>query len=261
MVKSLENRKFLKNIISKMFLRRFVNSASVIHVTDEVEFEDLKKYGYKGRIKIIPHGVGILDITSFEPEYDLGFEFDVNKKYILYMSRIHPRKGLLKLVNAFINDEFHRDDVEVLVAGPVEDEVYFNELKEIISLNCMESKFHWLGHVTGHKKINILLISHVFVLPSDFENFGMAIAESLGAGLPVIIGLNNPWGDVEQFGIGKAVDLSTKNIVQAVNLYLDDDLDRLEVSDRCKRYISGKASWSSVSNGILDMYKEVLNDK
>lgn len=128
------------------------------------------------------------------------------KRFLLFLSRIHPKKGVDLLLKAWgaghgAGIEGQREPLHLVIAGPCADETYLNELKALATknpppstlphcpspLNAQSSTIHWPGMLSGDVKWGALAAAEAFVLPSHQENFGIAVVEALACGTPVLI--------------------------------------------------------------------------
>jgi glycosyltransferase involved in cell wall biosynthesis len=109
-----------------------------------------------------------------------------NKKIILFLSRIHPKKGLDLLLHAF-SILYKNNPHYILVIAGTGDISYINFLKKLSDKLGIADKIIWMGMVYGELKWSTFFSSDIFCLPSHQENFGIAIVESLSSGLPVLI--------------------------------------------------------------------------
>jgi len=127
------------------------------------------------------------------------------RRSVLFLGRLHPKKGLDLLIEAFtqLADEFSTFDL--IVAGP--DELGMkSRLEKIAIRRSVKSRIHWTGMLTGDEKVGAFLSSEFFVLPSHQENFGIAVVEALALAVPVLLSKRvNIWREVVSAGAGVAV--------------------------------------------------------
>lgn len=259
--KSIENRKTFKDIISSLFLRKLLNNAAFFHATDATEANDLRLYGYKGPIYTIPHGVcteefdRVIDRNSILKKMGLNF----NLRYILFFSRIHQRKNLDVVIEAMGRMTIHSHCL--LIAGPIDDQAYFNMIIARSKVLGIESKVKYIGMVTGRARAEVFSISDVFVLLSDFENFGMSIAEAMAARKAVLISTNTPWTEIVESGCGRAVDVNVGQVACAL-----EELTSLNLSDIKKKGLYGREyvekgfSWDEIAIQFKCLYSGTIKN-
>jgi glycosyltransferase involved in cell wall biosynthesis len=143
------------------------------------------------------------------------------RKIILFLSRIHPKKGVDLLIAAFARLAPEFPDWDVVIAGP--DQV---GLKEKLQQRCDElgvsSRVFWTGMLTGDAKWGAFRAAEIFVLPSHQENFGVVVAESLAMSKPVVITTKvNIWREIETDGVGVVVDDNVDGVERGVRQMLN----------------------------------------
>jgi len=124
------------------------------------------------------------------------------KRIFLFLSRIHPKKGCDLLIEAFADAARMHQDLHLVIAGP--DKVgWTSKLKELAERLHIAHRVTWTGMLSGDAKWGAFHSAEVFVLPSHQENFGIAVAEALACGVPVLISNKvNIWREIEADGVG-----------------------------------------------------------
>ncbi len=129
-----------------------------------------------------------------------------NRSYLLFLSRIHEKKGCDLLVSAFANIAQHYPDVDLVIAGP--DQVGLKaRLQEQAKAAGIADRIHWPGMLRGDAKWGAFHDAEAFILPSHSENFGIVVAEAMACQTPVLISNKiNIWREVEASGGGFVED-------------------------------------------------------
>jgi glycosyltransferase involved in cell wall biosynthesis len=143
------------------------------------------------------------------------------KRIVLFLSRIHEKKGPDILIEAF-SEVMNRDKaLHLLIIGPGEAR-YVDRLKLFAEkLGCCE-RVTWLDYVYGDIKWGAFFSSEVFCLPSHQENFGIAVAEALACGKPVLISNKiNIFTEIEASGAGFIASDTLEGTVNSLNSWLD----------------------------------------
>jgi glycosyltransferase involved in cell wall biosynthesis len=145
-----------------------------------------------------PNGNPTLQLEEFLDRYPQLRE----KKVVLFMGRIHPKKGCDLLIEAFARVLGQRPEWSLVIAGP--DQVGWQEkLNHSAERLGVASRITWTGMLTGKLKWGALRAAEVFVLPSHQENFGIAVAEALAACVPALISNKvNICREIESEGAG-----------------------------------------------------------
>jgi len=136
---------------------------------------------------------GTAGIPDFDHDYRSEFFAQhpslEGKRNFLFFGRVHPKKGpdlMLKAIGRLKKEGFWDErTMRAVMAGPA-DGGYANSLREIASRADIEESVYWTGMLSGNQKWGVLQMAEAFVLPSHQENFGIAVAEALSAGTPVL---------------------------------------------------------------------------
>jgi glycosyltransferase involved in cell wall biosynthesis len=124
------------------------------------------------------------------------------RRFLLFLGRIHPKKGCDLLVNAFATMAGLDPEIDLVMAGP-DPQQWQTELQRQAEASGVASRIHWSGLLRGDAKWGAFFASEAFVLPSHQENFGIAVAEALACGRPVLLSDKvNIAADIEEDGAG-----------------------------------------------------------
>jgi len=216
---SLEQSPLQKKIAWKLFQKKVLDNASCIHVTEIKEMDAVRGLGVKTPIAIVPNGINLDEFENMKNKTDSKKSLDLNieKRYILFMSRIHPKKGLEYLVNAWVRVASQYTEWDLLIVGPQYDKKYMDKIVSIIDSHNLKDRVAFTGMLTGEYRINAFSACDLFVLPSHTENFGIAIAEAMAAKLPVITTKGTPWKGIEEYNAGWWVELTQENINKSLH--------------------------------------------
>jgi glycosyltransferase involved in cell wall biosynthesis len=194
---------------------------------------------------------------------------------ILFLSRIHPKKGLLDLVEAWTaviqNSEFgiqNSDMWRVVVAGGDENGHLAEVKAEIAKLGArsreqgakrFEESFQFIGEVADEAKWDLYRNADLFVLPTHSENFGIVIAEALACGMPVITTRGTPWEDLITHRCGWWVEIGAKPLAEALNeaMRLSDE-ERRAMGLRGRRLVEENYTWPAAAKKMMAVYRWML---
>jgi len=159
---------------------------------------------YKAREKVVSYGTrtpptnaGELAARFLDQYPDLR-----GKRLLLFLSRIQVKKGCDLLIDAFASVARQDPTLHLVMAGP-DQEGWAAELQARAQQLGVAERISWPGMLQGDTKWGAFYASEAFVLPSHQENFGIAVAEALGCGLPVLISNKvNIWREIETAGAG-----------------------------------------------------------
>ncbi|MCH2116484.1 MAG: glycosyltransferase [Pirellulales bacterium] len=185
---SLTQNAFQKAMFNRLINRRFLSRAAMVHCTAEFEMQQIERNfnGFKNMTCVVPFVIPS-DSASIDKEmvYQAFPEIDKDKKKLLFLSRLHKKKGPEYLLDAAAELKRKGLIVQVLMTGPGE-ENYINALKRQADELGVAEQVLWLGMVRDPLKTALYLESDIFVLPSHQENFGIVLVEAMFAGLPII---------------------------------------------------------------------------
>ena len=126
------------------------------------------------------------------------------KRLVLFLGRVHEKKGCDLLIEAFASVAGADPRLHLVLAGPV-DAVLRERLDRVIERHALQPRVTWAGMLSGELKWGAYHAAEVFSLPSHQENFGVAVAEALGCGVPVLISDKvNIWREIVEDGAGHA---------------------------------------------------------
>jgi glycosyltransferase involved in cell wall biosynthesis len=182
------------------------NSASLI-VNTGIEAKHVRALGFRTPINIIPNGVVPPTADELVPRKEaaqiLGLDVNEQDKVLLYLGRIHPKKGLHKLLGGIKDVLGMNPQWKLLVAGDFyRGEGYEDTVRSLARESGMGDRIQFLGEVEAEKKAAAFSLADLFVLPSESEGFSNAILEAMSYEVPVLItpGCNFP--EVEEHAAG-----------------------------------------------------------
>lgn len=246
---ALSYKKNKKYLALKTYQGVVLRSASMFVATANQEAQSIRSLGYRQPIAVIPNGVDV-DLLV-KPDLSVGL------KTILFLSRIHPIKGLLDLVEAWAISR--QPGWRIVIAGG--DVGGYREIVEaLIQAKGLQSDFEFTGFIDGKRKQACFDAATLFILPTYSENFGIAIAEALANELPVITTTGAPWNDLVEHRCGWWVAAGVRGVTDALIAAMACSPDELRaMGKRGRELVINKYSWSQigatgleVSNWLLD---------
>jgi glycosyltransferase involved in cell wall biosynthesis len=174
---------------------------------------------YKVNPIIINYGIGS---PPGDPDKQKQIFFEkypdlIGKRIIVFLSRIHPKKGCDLLIEAFSNISHLDPNLHLVMAGP-DQTGWIPDLKKQATLLKIENRITWTGMIMDDVKWGLFRSAEIFILPSHSENFGVAVVESLACGLPVIITEKvNIWREIEKDGAGLVAADTVLDITRILN--------------------------------------------
>lgn len=166
---------------------------------------------YKARERFVGYGIRGRDPAFKDAKHDFLKRFPhlATTRNVLYLSRLHPKKGVDLLVRAFSATAKSRAELHLVLAGPG-DESYVNELRHIVQAEGITDRVTFTGMLRDAMKWGAYDTADVFALTSHQENFGIVLAEALASGLPVLTTRQvNIWREISESG-GGLIDEDTE---------------------------------------------------
>ena len=236
-----------------LYQKTAVKKADCLHATAVSEKENLLKLGYNHRIEIIPNGIEV-DRISLKNNWE-------RKKRILFLSRIHVKKGIEFLLEAAAILKDKLEDYVIEIAGEGEKE-YIAQLKQKAKELQIESLVQFCGGVYGNQKWKLFQEADVFVLPTFSENFGIVVAEALACGTPVITTKGTPWKELGTTHCGWGTENGTQPLADALNKFLQLSTQELEAMGRNgRKLIEQKYSSRKMAEDMVELYHKICKQK
>ena len=256
----LQKKKRLKQIYATLLERPNLAGAAAIHFTSKEEAKISERFGLGStgqmpvpRDLVIPLGVtaGLFPKRLRESQVPI----------ILFMSRIEPKKGLDLLIPALESIlgsgiEFHF----ILAGSNPQDADYETQIKVQIHNSSLAKYTTITGFVSGDLKVEVLTKADLFVLPSYYENFGIAVAEAMAAGVPVVISDRiHIAEDIQQAEAGWVGPLEVGAIANSIKSALLNPEERQRRGLNGKEYAKKHYNWEAIAQQTIDAYQQILS--
>ena len=239
-----------KKLAWKLWVGCDLKKATAFCATAQQEAENLRQLGLRQPIAIIPNGVDLLPLPPVpEPS-------GKHLRQALFLSRVHPKKGVRELVEAWAR--LRPSGWELIIAGPDEGG-HSAEVRRVIAKHGLDASVRLIGSVEGEAKRQLYRRSDLFVLPTFSENFGIVVAEALAMGTPVITTKGAPWAGLVHHNCGWWIDTGVEPLVQALR-----DATALSDETRCAmgargRILVGESfSWKTIALNMEMFYLWLL---
>lgn len=233
-----------------------LSSAAAVHFTTPLEEARAAELALRIRPVVLPTGVDI-DTSSEELSQPADAPALGESRMVLYLARIHPIKRIDVLLRAYAALESRRSTV-LVIAGDG-DAALIGRLKQLAAELGLGSDVHWVGFAHGALKRWLLSRASVFVLPSDSENFGIAVVEAMHAGLPVIVTKGCGLADfVARHGAGTVTDGSVEALRAALAGLLADEDQRRAMGAAGREASQRELSLDAFGARLENLYRSVL---
>lgn len=251
---SLRQKRIKKGIAWNLYQRRDLASARALHATAPSEAASFAAFRFKVPTHIVANG---LDIPC-EAELSAARSDAPAARTAIFMSRIHPKKGLPLLLEAW--DRLRPKCWHLRIAGPNEQGHSEEIVSDIVARGLTES-VSIIGPCYGEKKRRLLATADLFILPTYSENFGIVVAEALGHETPVLTTRGAPWHALvsERCGwwVEPNVDALTAGLHEAL---ATPSVELRAMGRRGREFVRRSFSWPSVAARMIEVYETTLRE-
>lgn len=249
---SLAHRGWKKRPYYALLERSHLESASAIHVTSDAEAGDVERLGYGSRARVIPLGVDVAVQPLPQRPVDASAPLRM-----LFLSRLHEKKNIPLLLRALAATPNADRAIELTIAGDGEPR-YRAELEALAESRGLTGRVRFVGHLDGDAKRAAFEHADAFVLPSAHENFGIAVAEALAAGLPVIVTPGVALApNVAAAGAGIVVNATEDAVADALRWAAENPAALVEMGERAWWLARRDFSWDTTCARLTDLYTEL----
>lgn len=257
---SLQQSAIKKQIYLRIIEKSNLNSSQGIHFTSTAEEKEASLLNLNCPSFILPHGISIpKNITHARQRLRQNFNLPEDEPVILFLSRLHPKKGLDYLIPALGKLSNYRFTFILAGSGTPE---YENELKSLLISHDMEKLTHLTGFVKGEFKDLLIQGADLFALTSHSENFGVAVLEALAAGIPVIVTPGVALADmIADENLGYVTEQDVNAIATSIEKILAQPVEAKSMGDRARQFILENYTWDSIASKMVSVYQDIINDR
>ncbi len=256
---SLKQSKFRKQIYLNVIERSNLLHSQSLHFTAQQEQEEFNLLKLNISSFILPLGVQIPTlIPDAQAQLRELLQIPAQFPILLFMSRIHPKKGLEYLIEAL--GRLKEYNFALIIAGSGELD-FVQQLQDLLVAQGISDRTHLVGFVKGETKNLYLQGADLFTLTSHSENFGIAPIESLAAGMPVLITDGVALAPmVKEHAIGYVTKLEINAIVTTLENFFQNFGNDLFSRQKTQQIIAENYSWQSISAQIVTIYQAIVNE-
>jgi len=255
---ALRRGRFKKNFFWHFWDKTFFKGAAAIVALTKSEAGNIRRMGLSNRVEVIPNGVDVNDFVGGATKAELLEIFPEiqGRRIVLFMSRVHPIKGILNLVKAFGQVISRHPEALLIIAGPDEGG-HRKDVELCVQQENLDKYVLFTGPVYGDIKVGFLRNSTVFVLPSYSEGFPVVVPEAMACKLPVILTEGCHVPEVAEVGAGIEVDTSSQQIAYAINSLLSDNVMCKQMGDNAYQLAVERLSWKRVAQMTAELCCDV----
>lgn len=287
---SLKTKWLKKRIARWLYQNRDLRMAAALHATAESEAGQFRRLGFENPVIISPNGVNVPEDDkpivwgveamvrcrasncSAESTPRSALRSPEEGKRVLFVSRMHPKKGVLELVEAWAKVRHQGWQCElVYTLNGDEERAYEAEVKKrIVALglsyadrqnvvSMTTADFILTGSLNDREKWSAYARADLFVLPTYSENFGIVVAEALWAGAPVITTKGTPWAELVARKCGWWIDIGVAPLVVALReAMLLTNEERAAMGERGRKLVEEKYTWKAVCAAMIEGYRKIV---
>lgn len=264
---ALGQKRIKKALALAAYQYRDLKFARMLHATANSEVQDIRRLGLRQPVVVAPLGVAVESVLPRR------IRRDSEPRIALFVSRVHPKKGLANLVEAWA--AIKPCGWKMVIAGPDQDG-HEREIKDLAEDRGVAQDFEFVGAVFGKEKECLYNQADLFVLPTHSENFGVVVLEALAAGVPVITTKGAPWSELQGYcdhpvdamasvkqNTGRAgwwIDIGVEPLAEALKeaMGLSDD-ERRAMGENGRRLVEAKYTWSAIAEQMKAAYAWIVN--
>lgn len=245
---ALNHRRYLKRGLWPL-QRKALTNATLIHATSEIERDEIRALGLEAPIVLLPNGIDLPKLEVSPRNSD--------RRSLLFLSRIHPKKGIDRLLYAWRQLESCHPDWELSIVGRGE-AAHVAEVTDLMtSLNLGRVRFP--GPLYGAAKARAYSDAELFVLPTHSENFGMVVAEALAHGCPAVVTRGAPWAGLETERCGWWIDHDIDSLTEVLHQAMGSESEQLaEMGNRGRAWMERDFGWNTIGQKMSAVYRWAL---
>lgn len=244
---AMNHSRWKKKIFWRVGQELALSKATCFHASSRGEYWAIRALGYKQPVALIPFGVDI-------PKLEASDKTEAGNT-LLFFARLHPAKGIELLISVWSRIQHDFPDWELHIAGPEDFPGYQGKIQDLADRHSCE-RIEFLGPVYDEEKNKLLREASLYVLPTHTENFGITVAEALGAETPAIVTKGAPWGELEVHRCGWWIERNEiaieKALREAMGLSREE---RNAMGRRGRAWIENEFSWDTTGDQLAATYE------
>jgi glycosyltransferase involved in cell wall biosynthesis len=251
---ALANKRAKKIVYAALIERANLQSANCLHALTQAEAQDYRNFGLLNPIVVIPNGVNIP--PNFSPDLFLERYPELRgKRLVLFLGRIHFKKGLDLLARAWKRVAPKSLDAHLVLAGPDSENTQDTLYRQLIA-SGLSQRVTFTGMLNHDLKWSALAAAECFVLPSYSEGLSVSALEAMGAGLPVIVSKQCNLPEVEEHNCGWVIDTQVDELVTALNgLLRASSREVADMGTNGRQLTARRYSWPVIGEQMSGVYR------
>jgi glycosyltransferase involved in cell wall biosynthesis len=247
----LRRSRWKKKLVHFFFEERNVRACRLWRALTGKEADQIRSLGFTAPVVVAPNGVHLEDYDVVLPTHGRSRlnlpERIQTKRWLVFMARLHPKKGLDLLLPAWSRMTHQHQDWELIIAGPDEGG-YLATIKSLISQLKLESNTTLPGPVTGQTKLDLLKEADLFILPSYSEGLPVAVLEAMACHLPVVATHEANIPELETEGGGWLCETNIDSVHQKLSQALEcSEAEQKSRGLAARALVERRYTWPGIS--------------
>jgi glycosyltransferase involved in cell wall biosynthesis len=259
---SLGQKRLRKRLLWRLGAKRAFEGAAAVHYTAAQEQRLAEQFAGPGRGIVVPLGVDeeLLELTSATPAFRDSHPSLAKGPYVLVLGRLHPKKGLELLLDAFLDltREPAFNGWRLVVAGDGAPE-YERRLERFVEERHGAGHVVFTGWLDGAERASALREASIVTLVSHQENFGLSIVEAMACGVPVLVSKHvNLAEEIEAVGAGWVTSLDRATLLGTLRDVLGADDDWARRGQAGRELVRRRFLWPGVAAELVKLYQSIV---
>lgn len=247
---AMAHKRVKKRLAWFVYQKRDLNRAAALHATADSEAGAIANLGLLPKVVVLPNGV---DIPTAAASHARAPD---QPRTALFLSRIHPQKGLDRLIDAW--NAARPRGWRLRIAGPGAPG-YCDEVSQRIARAGLERQVSLAGPLYGAAKTHAFISADAFLLPSYSESFGIVVAEALAHGVPVLTTTATPWQALESEHCGWWVPPTSEAIARGLaEVIAASDETRKAMGLRGRALVKRQFAWPAIAKNMRASYESIV---
>lgn len=254
---SLSQKWLKKQLYLALRMRKDLDRAAALHFTSQTECDLVTPLRLESPGIIEPNGVDLTEFAQLPAPGAFRSRYAqlADRPIVVFLGRIHPGKGLEYLVPAMAKLE--NQESQLVIVGP-DSRGYRSRVEEMIERLKLQDRVLFTGMLSGTERLAALADADLFALPSEHENFGIAVVEALAAGTPVIVSDQvSIHHEISSAGVGGVVPMEIDALAAELTRWLNDSEKRRLASERARLFVQERYDWIEIAGRWAEHYQRL----
>ncbi len=253
---ALSENRWGKRLYGHLTELPLLKRADCLQALTETEKEQFRQAGLRGPVEVVPNGIDARHFQLHREPLWARLGLAEGQKTLLFLSRLHPKKGLDILIDAFAQICRVRDDITLVIAGHDAGTGFADRIRTWIDQRGLSDRCRLVGELRGEEKYRTFLGADAFVLPSYSEGLPVAVLEAMAAQLPVVVTTRCNIPEVAEWGAGRVVEPSAPAIAGGIEALFQDPAAAEQAGRNGGRLVGEKFSWPGIAANLIAIYEK-----